>query len=68
MQILIPLEGRVHMVIRSSYIVAKRQTETQYSLTGESFQMSGVAAQQVIILPDAVQVTEGETLTDELLM
>lgn len=68
MQILIPLEGRVHMVIRSSYIMARRQTETQYSLTGEAFQMSGVTAQQVIILPDTVQVTEGETLTDELLM
>lgn len=68
MQILIPLEGRVHMIIRSSFIAAKRQTETQYSLTGDSFQMSCVTAQQIVILPDTVQVTEGDVLTHEILM
>lgn len=68
MQIVIPLEGRVRTVIRSSFVAAKRLTESQYTLTGDNFQMTGVTAEQVLILPDAVEVSEGQTVTDEMKM
>lgn len=68
MKICIPLEGRVRTIIRSSFLAAKRTDVTHYSLTGETFQMSGVAAEQVILLPDDVSIAEGEAVTDELLM
>ena len=68
MQIAIPLEGRVRTVIRSSFVTAKRLTESQYTLSGDNFQMTGVTAEQVLILPDAVEVSEGKTVTDEMRM
>ena len=68
MYIAIPFEGRVRTLIRSSFLAAKRTDATHYSLTGESFQMSGVTAEQVILLPDSVEVSEGQDVTDELLM
>ena len=68
MQIVIPLEGRVRTVIRSSFVAAKRLTESQYTLSGDNFQMTGVTAEQVLILPDAVEVSEGQTVTDEMKM
>lgn len=68
MKICIPLEGRVRTIIRSSFLAAKRTDATHYSLTGETFQMSGVKAEQVILLPDDVSIAEGEAVTDELLM
>ena len=68
MQIVIPLEGWVRTVIRSSFVAAKRLTESQYTLSGDNFQMTGVTAEQVLILPDAVEVSEGQTVTDEMKM
>ena len=68
MQIVIPMEGRVRTVIRSSFVAAKRLTESQYSLSGDSFQMTGVTADQVLILPDSVTVHEYDTVTDEMKM
>ncbi len=68
MNIVIPFEGRVRTIIRSSFVAAKRVTETQYDLSGEQFQMTGVTAQQVLILPDDVSIAEGQTLTDDVLM
>ena len=38
MQIVIPLEGRVRTVIRSSFVAAKRLAESQYTLSGDNFQ------------------------------
>ncbi len=68
MNIVIPFEGRVRTIIRSSFVAAKRVTETQYDLSGEQFQMTGVTAQQVLILPDDVNIAEGQALTDDVLM
>ena len=68
MQIVIPLEGRVRTVIRSSFVAAKRLTESQYTLTGDNFQMTGVTAEQVLILPDSVTVHENDVVTDEMKM
>ena len=68
MQIVIPLEGRVRTVIRSSFVAAKRLAESQYTLSGDIFQMTGVTAEQVLILPDTVGVSEGQTVTDEMKM
>ena len=68
MQIVIPLEGRVRTVIRSSFVAAKRLTESQYTLTGDNFQMTGVTAEQVLILPDSVTVHENDVVTDEVKM
>lgn len=67
MNIVIPFEGRVTTVIRSSFLAAKRVSETKYNLTGEAFQMSEITASQVIIFSDEVEIAEGETLTEELL-
>lgn len=68
MQIVIPLEGRVRTVIRSSFVAAKRLAESQYTLSGDNFQMTGVTAEQVLILPDTAGVSEGQTVTDEMKM
>ena len=68
MQIVIPLEGRVRTVIRSSFVAAKRLTENQYTLSGDNFQMTGVTAEQVLILSDSVTVHENEAVTDEMKM
>ena len=68
MQIVIPLEGRVRTVIRSSFVAAKRLAESQYTLSGDNFQMTGVTAEQVLILPDSVGVSEGQAVTDEMKM
>lgn len=68
MNIVIPFEGRVRTIIRSSFVAAKRVTETQYDLSGEQFQMSSVTAKQVLILPDDVSIAEGQALTDDVLM
>lgn len=68
MNIVIPFEGRVKTIIRSSFVAAKRVTETQYDLSGEQFQMTGVTAQQVLILPDDASIAEGQVLTDDVLM
>ena len=64
----IPLEARVRTIIRASFIVAKRTSETRYSLSGDSFQMSEITSDQVLILPDTVDVSEGQAITDELRM
>ena len=68
MQIVIPLEGRVRTVIRSSFVAAKRLTESQYTLSGDNFQMTGVTAEQVLILPDSITVHENDAVTDEMKM
>ena len=68
MNIVIPFQGRVQTVIRSSFLAAKRQTETQYQLTGEAFQMTGITNAQVVILPDTINVVEGQELDTDLLM
>ena len=68
MQIVIPLEGRVRTVIRSSFVAAKRLTESQYTLSGDNFQMTGVTAEQVLILSDSVTVHENDAVTDEMKM
>ena len=65
---MIPFDGRVRTIIRSSFVAAKRLTESRYSLTGDMFQMTDVTAEQVLILPDEVTLAEGELLTDEVLM
>ena len=68
MQIVISLEGRVRMVIRSSFVAAKRLTESQYTLSGDNFQMTHVTAEQVLILPDSATVHENDAVTDEMKM
>ena len=68
MYIAIPFEGRVRTLIRSSFVVAKRLSETTYNLSGDTFQMTQVTAEQVLVFPDAAPLEEGTALTDELLM
>lgn len=66
MNIVIPLAGRVRMCIRSSYVAAKRIDVTHYDLSGESFNLAGVTADQVYVFDDTVQVAENDELTPEL--
>ena len=46
----------------------KALRERKDTLSGDNFQMTGVTAEQVLILPDAVEVSEGQTVTDEMKM
>lgn len=68
MIIVIPNEGKVRTVIRSTFLLSKRTGKAVYNLTGDSFQMVEVSPEQVVILPDNVDVTEGQNLSDELMM
>ena len=68
MYIAIPFEGRVRTLIRSSFVLAKRLSETTYNLSGDAFQMTQVTAEQALVFPDEVSLEEGAELTDELLM
>ena len=68
MYIAIPFEGRVRTLIRSSFVLAKRLSETTYNLSGDAFQMAQVTAEQALVFPDGVTLEEGTALTDELLM
>ena len=53
-------------ILRSPFLVAHRDSETQYSLTGQAMSMTGITADMVLILPDSVQVEEGQEVTDAL--
>ena len=68
MYIAIPFEGRVRTLIRSSFVLAKRLSETTYNLSGDAFQMAQVTAEQALVFADGVPLEEGTALTDELLM
>lgn len=68
MYIAIPFEGRVRTLIRSSFVLAKRLSETTYNLSGDAFQMAQVTAEQALVFPDETELEEGTALTDELLM
>ena len=68
LNIVIPFEGRARTILRSSFLIAHRQTETEYSLSGEALQMTGVTAGQLLILPDDVPISEGALVTEEIRM
>lgn len=68
MKIVIPLEGLVRMVISSSFVLAQRTDAIHYNLSGDAFNLSSVTNEQVYILPDEVEITEGAELTDDVLM
>ena len=68
MYIAIPFDGRVRTLIRSSFVLAKRLSETAYDLSGDSFRMTQVTAEQALVFPDGTELEEGAVLTDELLM
>lgn len=68
MKIVIPMEGQVRTILRSPYLIAHRDSETEYSLTGQAMSMTGITADMIHILPDSVDVTEGQEVTDKLRM
>lgn len=65
MQIVIPMGGRVMMIVRSSFLLAKRLDAEYYALTGENVQMADITAEQVLLLPDSVVIAENDVLTEE---
>ena len=67
MNIAIPLGGQIRMVICSSFVIAKRKDTTHYDLSGESFQLTGVTADQVYVFDDSVAITEGMDMTHDLI-
>lgn len=67
MIIIIPMEGQVRTILRSPFLIAHRDTETQYSLTGQAMCMTGITADMIMILPDSTEITEGQAVTNELL-
>ena len=68
MKIVIPVEGRVRTILHSSFLVSRRQTATEYSLAGEAFQMTGVTAEHVLILPGEPSINEGDLITNDIRM
>ena len=58
MYIAIPFEGRVRTLIRSSFVLAKRLSETTYNLSGDAFQMTQVTAEQVLSGPGLARLYE----------
>ena len=68
LKIIIPMEGQVRTILRSPFLIARRETETQYSLTGQAMSMTGITTDMILILPDSVEVTEGQSVTDALRM
>lgn len=68
MKIVIPMEGRVRMCIRSSYVLTRRTDAAHYAVSGETFNLVDVTAQQVYVFPDDVDVAEGDVLTEGLLV
>ena len=68
MKIIIPMEGQVRTILRSPFLIARRESETQYSLTGQAMSMTGITADMILILPDSTEVTEGQVVTDALRM
>lgn len=67
MKVVIPLGGIVRMCIRSPAVRAKRIDDTHYNLTGETFNLMEVTADQVFVFPDTVDLAEGDQLTDDLI-
>ena len=67
MRVVIPLAGLVRMCIQSSFVAARRTDVTHYDLTGDTFQMTQVTADQVFVFPDEVEITEGQEMNDDLI-
>ena len=67
MKVVIPLAGLVRMCIQSSFVAARRTDVTHYDLTGDTFQMTQVTADQVFIFPDEVEIAEGQEMNDDLI-
>ena len=73
MNIAIPLGGQIRMVICSSFVIAKRKDTTHYDLSGESFQLTGVTADQVYATlkawrdDDSIDIGKYEDMEDEQL-
>lgn len=64
----IPFEGRLRTILHSPYLIAQRVSASLYNLSGETFSMTELTSKQIIILPDEVEISEGETLTHETMM
>ena len=67
MKVVIPLAGLVRMCIQSSFVAARRTDVTHFDLTGDTFQMTQVTADQVFIFPDEVEIAEGQEMNDDLI-
>lgn len=68
MKIAIPMEGQVQTILHSPFLIAHRDSQTEYSLTGQAMSMTGITADMILILPDSVELTEGQAVTDQLRM
>ena len=67
MKVVIPLAGLVRMCIRSSFVAAQRIDVSHFNLTGDTFNLMQVNADQVFVFPDEVDITEGQELNDSLI-
>ena len=62
------MEGQVRTILHTPFLIARRESETQYSLTGQAMSMTGITAEMILILPDNTEIEEGQTVTNELRM
>ena len=67
MQIIISMDGRVMTVIRSSFIISRRESAQGFSLVGDNFQMTQISPDRVLIVPDDTTVEEGAEITPALI-
>lgn len=67
MKVVIPLAGLVRMCIRSSFVAAQRTDVSHFDLTGDTFNLMQVTADQVFIFPDEVEIAEGQEMNDDLI-
>ena len=66
MKIVLPADGRAMMIVRSSFLIASKRGADSFAIKGDSFQMTDISAEKILLLPDDVSLSEGETIMPEI--
>ena len=66
MKIVLPADGRAMMIVRSPFLIASKHGADLFAIKGDSFQVTDISAEKILLLPDDVSLSEGETITPEI--
>ena len=66
MKIVLPADGRAMMIVRSPFLIASKHGADSFTIKGDSFQMTDISAEKILLLPDEVDLSEGETIMPEI--
>ena len=66
MKIVLPADGRAMMIVRSPFLIASKRGADSFAIKGDSFQMTDISAEKILLLPDDVSLSEGETIMPEI--